>query len=71
MVPSMSAGALGLPVAGGATGGDETNTRRAGSLRGTPNRASSCCLLHLPLLDELRTYCYEHTIEELPAFFAV
>jgi len=25
----------------------------------------------LPLLDELRTYCYEHQIEEIPALLAV
>ena len=25
-------------------------------------------LFDLPLLDELRTYCYEHRIEEIPAF---
>jgi hypothetical protein len=31
----------------------------------------ACCLLHLPLLDELRTYCYEHQIEEIPALLAV
>ena len=28
-------------------------------------------LFDLPLLDELRTYCYEHKIEEIPAFFIV
>jgi hypothetical protein len=25
----------------------------------------------VPLLDELRTYCYEHQIEEIPALLAV
>jgi len=29
---------------------------------------SAACMILLPLLDELRTYCYEHTIEEIPAF---
>jgi hypothetical protein len=28
-------------------------------------------LSSLPLLDELRTYCYEHQIEEIPALLAV
>ena len=28
----------------------------------------AACPTLLPLLDELRTYCYEHTIEEIPAF---
>jgi hypothetical protein len=27
--------------------------------------------LSLPLLDELRTFCYEHKIEEIPALLAV
>jgi DNA invertase Pin-like site-specific DNA recombinase len=31
----------------------------------------AACPVLLPLLDELRTYCYEHTIEEMPALFAV
>ena len=30
------------------------------------NLASACPIL-LPLLDELRTFCYEHQIEEIPA----
>jgi hypothetical protein len=25
-------------------------------------------LFDLPLLDEIRTYCFEHKIEEIPAF---
>ena len=40
IVPSIRAGAPGLPVAGGATGGDEANSRRTGSFRGTPERAT-------------------------------
>jgi DNA invertase Pin-like site-specific DNA recombinase len=32
---------------------------------------SAACMILLPLLDELRTYCYENKIEELPAFLAV
>jgi len=28
----------------------------------------SACPTLLPLLDELRTYCYENRIEEVPAF---
>jgi hypothetical protein len=28
-------------------------------------------LFHLPLLDELRTFCYEHKVEEMPAFLGV
>ena len=33
--------------------------------------ASSACPTLLPLLDELRTYCYQHQIEEIPALLAV
>ena len=33
--------------------------------------APSACPTLLPLLDELRTYCYEHKIEEIPALFAI
>jgi site-specific DNA recombinase len=29
--------------------------------------APTACPTRLPLLDELRTYCYEHQIEEIPA----
>ena len=29
------------------------------------------CPALLPLLDKLRTYCYEHQIEEIPALLAV
>jgi hypothetical protein len=32
---------------------------------------SRSTLFDLPLLDELRTYCYEHQIEEIPALLAV
>jgi hypothetical protein len=31
----------------------------------------AACPILLPLLDELRTYCYEHNIEEIPALLAV
>jgi hypothetical protein len=31
----------------------------------------AACPILLPLLDELRTYCYEHRIEEIPALLAV
>ncbi len=31
-------------------------------------RNTRSTLFDLTLLDELRTYCYEHTIEEMPAF---
>jgi hypothetical protein len=30
----------------------------------------TACPVLLPLLDELRTYCYEHRIEEIPALLA-
>jgi hypothetical protein len=33
--------------------------------------ASSACPTLLPLLDQLRTYCYEHKIEEIPVFLIV
>jgi hypothetical protein len=33
--------------------------------------ASSACPTLLPLLVELRTCCYEHKIEEIPAFLGV
>ena len=33
--------------------------------------ASNACPILLPLLDELRTYCFEHKIEEIPALLAV
>jgi hypothetical protein len=39
---------------------------RTGSTKNQPLKARSS-LFHLPLLDELRTYCYEHRIEEIPA----
>jgi hypothetical protein len=32
---------------------------------------SAACMILLPLLDELRTYCYEHKIEGIPAFLGV
>jgi hypothetical protein len=35
-----------------------------------PDPETACPTL-LPLLDELRTYCYEHQIEEIPALLAV
>jgi hypothetical protein len=31
----------------------------------------TACPILLPLLDEFRTYCYEHKIEEIPALLAV
>jgi hypothetical protein len=31
----------------------------------------TACPILLPLLDELRTFCYEHKIEEIPALFAI
>ena len=31
----------------------------------------TACPILLPLLDELRTFCYEHRIEELPPLLAV
>jgi hypothetical protein len=31
----------------------------------------AACPTLLPLLDELRTFCYEHKIEEIPALLAV
>jgi hypothetical protein len=37
-------------------------------VRGTVPRST---LSSLPLLDELRTYCYEHQTEEIPALLAV
>ncbi len=43
--------------------------------QGTRKQASAepanACPILLPLLDELRTYCYEHKIEEIPALLAV
>jgi hypothetical protein len=33
--------------------------------------ASPACPTLLPLLDELRTYCFEHKIEEIPTLLAV
>ena len=33
--------------------------------------ASNACPVLLPLLDELRTYCFAHKIEEIPALLAV
>ena len=47
---------------------------RRGKKQGLPSaiqREARSTLFDLPLLDELRTYCYEHMIEELPAFLAV
>jgi hypothetical protein len=41
---------------------------------GTKKQAASLettCPVRLPLLDELRTYCYEHQVEEIPALFAI
>jgi hypothetical protein len=38
---------------------------------GVNHPAESSTLFDLPLLDELRTYCYEHKIEEIPALLAV
>jgi hypothetical protein len=31
----------------------------------------TACPTLLPLLDELRTFCYEHKVEEIPALLAV
>jgi hypothetical protein len=31
----------------------------------------AACPILLPLLDELRTFCYEHKIEEIRALLAV
>jgi hypothetical protein len=31
----------------------------------------AACPILLPLLDELRTFCYEHKIEEIPSVLAV
>jgi hypothetical protein len=31
----------------------------------------AACPTLLPLLDELRTFCYEHKIEEVPALLAI
>ena len=36
-----------------------------------PATSANACPTLLPLLDELRTYCYEHRIEEIPALLAV
>ncbi len=41
----------------------------AGRLTAPSARCARSTLFDLPLLDELRTYCYEHKIEEMPAFF--
>jgi len=45
------------------------------SIRGAHNRVNlpvaRSTLSSLPLLDELRTFCYEHKIEEIPALLAV
>ena len=35
--------------------------------RSLPPCGPTACPILLPLLDELRTYCYEHRIEEIPA----
>ena len=36
-----------------------------------PANLANACPILLPLLDELRTYCFEHQIEEIPALLAV
>ena len=41
--------------------------RRIGQAASEP----TACPILLPLLDELRTYCYENKIEEIPALLAV
>ena len=38
--------------------------------KAAPESEAACPPL-LPLLDELRTYCYEHQVEEIPALLAV
>jgi hypothetical protein len=35
-----------------------------------PDPEAACPIL-LPLLDELRTYCYEHRVEDVPTVLAV
>ena len=39
-------------------------------LQAAPESETTCPTL-LPRLDELRTYCYEHQIEEIPVLLAV
>jgi len=34
-------------------------------------KSSAACMILLPLLDELGTYCYEHENEGIPAFLSV
>ena len=43
--------------------------RRRHKKTGTASASNACPTL-LPLLDELRTYCYEHKIEEIPIVLA-
>jgi hypothetical protein len=40
-----------------------------GTKKAAPDAEAACPVL-LPLLDELRTYCYENKIEEIPAFLS-
>jgi hypothetical protein len=46
------------------------NGRAYETKQAAPMLEAACPIL-LPLLDELRTYCYEHQIEEIPALLAV
>jgi hypothetical protein len=41
------------------------------SIKKAADSVPTACPVLLPLLDELRTYCYEHNIEEIPALLAV
>ena len=43
----------------------------SGIKKQAPEESSNVCPILLPLLDELRTFCYEHKIEEIPDLLAV
>ncbi len=49
--------------------------QEARATRGTKKQASAtlvnACPTLLPLLDELRTFCFEHSLEEIPALLTV
>jgi len=45
--------------------------RYAQETKKAASSVEAACPILLPLLDELRTYCYEHKIEEIPALLAV
>ena len=45
--------------------------RIAQDTRKAADELPTACPVLLPLLDELRTYCFEHKIEEIPALLAV